>query len=338
MKKAIAIMICAVLLAALGGCEFLMGPDNPAGSGGAGDLSISFGTAGLGNERALSAGAELPRNVLDSLTYKLVLTGPGGEPPLERTVSGGEKLKLTAALGDWRIDATAWQGDGLAGTGALTFTVIPGFNAIWIPMTINEGYFDITADGIIHGTVTADFSAAFPGTTVTLELIPNDGFVLKSGSLKVNGDTVVPAVEEEDIVYRFTMPAADVTIGAVFNPYFGIAIGGPEDLAEEIEITVSHSVDGPLAEGGPIAISWSEEESLSFTVAGGYTVEDGNLMWIEGNLELYSFDPDSEWGPITGNSLTINAVDCVIRTYNLTVMVKENEQWYSTNIPFAVEG
>ena len=188
MKKTIIFLISGALAGALGACDFLMGPDNTGGNGGE-NLSISFGTAGTsGNERAISSGAELPAEVLASLRYELSLTGPGDEV-LKRTVSGGETLKLTAALGEWRIDAEAYQEDGLAGTGSHAFTVAPGLNTVLVPMWINRGYFVLTVDSRIPGgTVEASFSAAFPGTTVTLRVTPEEGYVLQAGTLKVNDD------------------------------------------------------------------------------------------------------------------------------------------------------
>ncbi|MDR2133890.1 MAG: hypothetical protein LBP27_02190, partial [Treponema sp.] len=167
MKKSILSVIAAVLLSGLGGCDFLMGPDSPAGNGG-GNLTISFGAGGAGNERAISSGADLPADVLAALRYELVLTGPGGEA-LEKTVSGGESLSLTAALGEWRIEAKAYRQGALAGTGSLSFTVAQGINSVRVPMMINGGYFDIIPDpSPSGGTVEANFRAAFPGTTVTL--------------------------------------------------------------------------------------------------------------------------------------------------------------------------
>jgi hypothetical protein len=59
-----------------------------------------------------------------------------------------------------------------------------------------------------------------------------------------------------------------------------------------------------------------------------YTVEAGNLMWlVEGERK----DDDA-----SDNSLRINARDYVLRKYNVTVMIKVNDLWYSANTSFTV--
>jgi hypothetical protein len=238
MKKSILLLIAATLLSVLGACNFLMGPDEAFGNDG-GNLSISFGTGG-GNGRTAGSRAALSDEVLAALRYELTLRGPG-DAVLERTVSGTENLRLTVALGEWRIDANAYQQEGLVGTGGLAFTVTSGLNSIRIPMTINGGYFDIIIEG------------------------PRD---------------------------------EAVTVRAVHS-------GG------ESTTTISRRAG----------------ESLVFTLdSSDYTAEAENLLWIV------------EGRPKTGsrNSLTINAVDYVERSYSLTVMIKVNDQWYSAETGFTV--
>jgi hypothetical protein len=187
----------------------------------------------------------------------------------------------------------------------------------------------------IHGTVTGNPSPATIGDTVTLTVTPDAGYALKDGSLKVfkagAGNESVE-ISGSGSTWTFTMPASSVYVDAIFNPSFGITIEGPGEL--EIPVTVSHSVTGSVT--GPAQISWTAGESLVFTVEDpAYTVEAGNLVWMEVNLGLHPFDPGPQW-ELGGNSLTINAEDCAIRTYNLTVMIKEAGQWFSTTIPFKV--
>jgi hypothetical protein len=316
MKK-INLAVCAVLLAvgALGGCNFLMGPDSPAGnSNGGGNLSVSLGTAD--NQRALTAGTDLPAHVLDALRYELVLTGPSGEV-VARTASRGDNLVLAVALGEWRIDAEAYLQDGLAGSGTRTFTVAAGDNSVVVPMTINQGYFDIAVDpAIANGTVSPNFDAAFPGTTVTLTVTPAPGYVLKKGSLKYSDDSVITGPP-----YTFAMPGEDITVSAFFNRIVDtITVEGPQD--EAVPVTAQHSRGNSSTD-----ISWLDKEWVTFTVnKPGYTREAGNLMWF--------VDGEKKLG--TGNYLTINARDYIKRKYNLTAMIKLNDQWYSSDASFRV--
>jgi hypothetical protein len=327
MKKSVVILITAALLSVLGGCEFIMGRESPAENGG--NLSVSFGT--VPEERAaITAGADLPKEVLDSLRYELILTGPGGEP-FPRTVPvGAETLKLTVAIGEWRIDARAYKKDGFAGSGSRTFTVVPGSNSIRVPMKINGGYFDITLSSADNGTVEADLTQAFPETTVALTLTPDANCSLKSGSLRVlkeTNDEIVPVklVDESDLTYTFTMPAENVTVTAVFIPSSGFILDGPEDPG--INITVKHSADGILEVNDPPEISWPDGESLTFTVeTPGYSGEAENLRWLV-NGELQS---------ATGNSIVIKAKLLTIRAHTLTVLILKDDLWYSWNIKFEV--
>jgi hypothetical protein len=320
MKKFGLMLIAAALVTSvLGGCDFLTGPDEPVGSGG-GNLVISFGK---GAGRAITSGANLPEDVLEALRYELTLTGPGDEV-IAKTVYSGENIKLTVALGVWRIDVRAYKEDGLAGTQSVSLTVVPGVNAVSVPMKINGGYFNIAVDSAASGgTVTASFDAAFPDTTITLTVTPDEGYVLKSGSLKYRYGDSDYTPDGSGPTYTFAMPASDVAVSAFFSRPIGFVVEGPRDEAALVKVTAVHS-------GGntpPTEISWQAGESVTFTLdSSGYTAEAGNLKWlVEGEVKAG-----------TGNSLTIDARDYVQRSYGLTVMIKLNDLWYSADSGFTV--
>jgi hypothetical protein len=182
--------------------------------------------------------------------------------------------------------------------------------------------YTVSIDKFDGGTVGADKTSAAAGTTITLTVKPDEGYVLVSGSLKYSygGNDYTPAVS--GTTYIFTMPAADVTVSALFNPGYGITIEGPQ--ARTITVTAEHSKGA--GHPSPAEISFTGGEWIKFTVDGGYTVEDNNLLWVVDILP-----PD-----LTGNTLTVNARNYVLKSYTLTVMVKEDGQWYSTNIVFRV--
>jgi hypothetical protein len=175
---------------------------------------------GQSEGRSITSGADLSADVLAALRYDLTLTGPGGEV-IERTLSGGKSIKITAALGEWRIAAKAYQSDSetVAGTGTLVFTVLPGLNTVRIPMIMAGPCYTITVPGIANGTIAAGFSAAFPGTVVTLRVKPEEGYRLASGALTYNygGKEEIP--EGSGLDYHFTMPASDVTVNVEFADY-----------------------------------------------------------------------------------------------------------------------
>ena len=83
----------------------------------------------------------------------------------------------------------------------------------------SEGTFDvIVAEGIQHGTVTADKTEAKAGETVTLTVTPQDGYATAEVQIK-NGDDII-SIYPEDAAYSFTMPDHPVTVTAIFNPYY----------------------------------------------------------------------------------------------------------------------
>jgi hypothetical protein len=181
-----------------------------------------------------------------------------------------------------------------------------------------ERLYNVTVGSITGGTVTANLVSAVEGTTITLTATPDTGYVLKSGSLKYN-DGSDHAIAGP--VYTFTMPSSDVTVSAFFNTVVGpITIEGPRD--EAVTVTVLH-IDGTSS----TEISWLSDESVTFTVDDPvYTGAAGNLRWFVNGEEKLG----------DGNSLTINARDYIKRKYSLTVMIKLNNQWYSTDTSFTV--
>jgi formylglycine-generating enzyme required for sulfatase activity len=266
-------VVSLLILMGFGSCDFVTGPDTPVK--GEGNLIISLGA---GTERAISSGAALPGGVLASLRYELTLAGPG-TAVLQRTVTGMETLSMMIALGDWHVTVKAYQGDGLAGTGSLSFTVGPGENPVRVPMYINGGYFDIAAGpSISNGTVTADFTAAFPKTTITLTVTPEAGYILKAITYNDGSDHAIAGPP-----YRFTMPEADVTVGAEFTL---CSVGGiittnkPGGAASGASVQLQR---GGVNVGGPVSTDGSGAYTISGVPAGtGYTIEASLAGYVPG--------------------------------------------------------
>jgi hypothetical protein len=199
----------------LAGCTFLMGPDEPVGeNAGTGTLTVSFGEAG--GDRAISSGKDLPAEILAALRYEVRFTGPGNNV-INRTVSGGGTISLTLIQGLWRIDASAYYGEDLMGTGSLSFNLIYENTSVRVPMYMSGPLYEITIAPTAGGTVASNFSLAFPGTAVALTITPaSGGAVLKPNTLAVNGGGSPTALAGSGAAYTFTMPAADVTVAAEF--------------------------------------------------------------------------------------------------------------------------
>jgi hypothetical protein len=183
--------------------------------------------------------------------------------------------------------------------------------------------YGITIDpAIAGGSVIADKSYETAGNTIGLTVEPDDGYILKSGTLQYSDGTDNYPIPESGPEYSFEMPAADVTISAFFNKGLGFTVEGPSERA--VGVTAEHSAGAEPA----TEISWSGDEFITFTLeSSDYTVEGGNLKWIVNGIEISAAN---------GNSLVIRARDYVQRSYTVTVMIAEDGQWYSTEIPFEV--
>jgi hypothetical protein len=68
------------------------------------------------------------------MRYDLVLTGPGNQK-IEISVSAGEDYTQPVSLGEWRVEAEAYNPENvLIGTGSTTVTVKAGKNMERVPM------------------------------------------------------------------------------------------------------------------------------------------------------------------------------------------------------------
>jgi hypothetical protein len=272
-----ALIAAALVTGALGSCDFLIGPDEPVGSAG-GNLVISVGKGG---GRAITSGGQLPDKVLEAMRYELTLTGPGGET-LNRTVVNGENIKLTVALGVWRIDARAYNEDGLAGTKSIEIKVVPGVNSVDLSMEINGGYFNIAVDSSLNnGKVESSFDAAFPETTITLTVTPDERYVLKNGTLMYSygGKDYTP--EGSGPAYTFAMPASDITVGAEFMTSYGITI-----LPEIVNGTVTAGFDAAFPDIDEIPTAFPGTViTLTVTPDDGFVLKSGSLKYSYGGKD-----------------------------------------------------
>ena len=103
-----------------------------------------------------------------------------------------------------------------------------------------------------HGTVTADYDSAYVGDSVTLTVTPDEGYVLKSLTVKDADDNKITVTDN-----KFTMPASVVMVKAVFKKNVftvtyeaaehGTVTGtGTANVGDEVELTVTPDEDYAL--------------------------------------------------------------------------------------------
>lgn len=157
----------------------------------------------------------------------------------------------------------------------------------------------ISVDENAGGTVAADkTTGANKDDTVVLTVTPAEGYQLKADSLKVmNGQTqvTVTAVSGKTNEYTFKMPAAAVTVTAVF---------------EKISYNIS------LAEG---------TTDVTFTVGEVDGATENATQATKGDKVTVKFEPQ------TGKTAKVSAVDAK----NQSVEVTEKDGTYTFNMPAA---
>jgi formylglycine-generating enzyme required for sulfatase activity len=218
------------------------------------------------------------------MRYDLTLTGPGGEV-LKRSISGGQTVSLMAALGNWHIDAKAYQQNVLAGTGSLAFKVGPGGASVKVPMYMAGPCYVISIPAITHGTVSANFSAAFPGTAITLTVTPDTAYTGGTVTYRDGSDHAIAGPP-----YTFAMPEADITVSAVF-------------AGTKITYTGSISFAMVWVPGGILFPTGTDDPGTPATVANAYEIGETEVTyelwhtvrnWAEGNGYIFDNNPGQE--------------------------------------------
>lgn len=177
--------------------------------------------------------------------------------------------------------------------------------------TPSESY-KITIAETTNGTITADKQTAKEGETVTLTVTPDEGYILKSGSLKFN-DTAIEGT-------TFKMPNKDVTITAEFaKDMTGVTVESIEkdglkmsatQLSKtataylfttfgETALTFTAFVeDGTLKDGDGMKVMFASEQEIVNAV-----LPDGKTISIEithdGNKLIQTTDEEGKFVDLT---------------------------------------
>jgi hypothetical protein len=124
--------------------------------------------------------------------------------------------------------------------------------------------------------------SAEAGTTVTLTVKPAAGYRLKDGSLTVNGGAIAGTT--------FTMPGANVTVSAVFEPI-------PEGAGPEYAVKVGEFTNGSVTAGrakarAGVSVTLTVNADAGYGLKAGtlkVTGADGGAVAVTGSGTTYTF-------------------------------------------------
>ena len=176
-----------------------------------GTITISLGATG-----ARSTAWPPDDATKSKLVHKITLTGPGGTKDYELK-NGDMALHISVVPGTWTIKVEAFLDGVLYAKAAETVDIQAGVNKR-VTLIMSRAAYAVTmsSSNNNHGTASADPASAIEGETVTITAAPKVGYMFEEwlvtgmnvSALSPN-DTTTPA--------HFTMPAANVTIEAVFK-------------------------------------------------------------------------------------------------------------------------
>lgn len=160
-----------------------------------------------------------PATVTVSITPETmeVDSNPGQKGQFTATVSGSENIDVVWTIsGNTSTQTMITNGqlflgeDETAKTLTVTATSVadPTKSASAVVTIVDPVYGVSVSDSIGNGTITPDVEEASKGTTITLRITPAEGYRLREGSLKANGEAVEGTT--------FTMPNEAVFITAEF--------------------------------------------------------------------------------------------------------------------------
>ena len=128
---------------------------------------------------------------------------------------GYEFDQLTVMNGETKVDVT------ITTEGNYTFTMPAG--NVNITATFKAIDYNVIIVTPVSGNVTPDKETAHYGETVTLTVVPDEGYELDAIHV-MNGTTALTVVPVEEGIYTFVMPANDVVISTLFKEATGIGI------------------------------------------------------------------------------------------------------------------
>ena len=175
----------------------------------------------------------------ENQTYTVTFDGNGGRPTNSTMTTTGKKLaSLPIATRSGRYSFDGWYTEKNGGTKITTATVFDKKTTVYAHWTYTGSTgggvttYPITVKSAKNGDVTASHKSAAKGTTITLTVDPDKGYVLDTLTVLDGKDKEIKLTEKNG-KYTFTMPASKVTVAAMFkaeqstgkNPFTDVPAG-----------------------------------------------------------------------------------------------------------------
>ena len=170
---------------------------------------------------------------------QITFDGNGGRPTNSTMTTTGKKLaSLPTATRSGRYSFDGWYTERNGGTKITTATLFDKDTTVYAHWTYTGSTgggvttYPITVKSAKNGDVTASHKSAAKGTTITLTVDPDKGYVLDTLTVLDGKDKEIKLTEKNG-KYTFTMPASKVTVAATFkasaptgkNPFTDVPAG-----------------------------------------------------------------------------------------------------------------
>ena len=171
--------------------------------------------------------------------YTITFNGNGGTPSVTSMTTIDQKLpELPIATRSGRYNFDGWYTEKNGGTKITTATLFDKDTTVYAHWTYTGSTgggvttYPITVKSAKNGDVTASHKSAAKGTTITLTVDPDKGYVLDTLTVLDGKDKEIKLTEKNG-KYTFTMPASKVTVAAMFkasaptgkNPFTDVPAG-----------------------------------------------------------------------------------------------------------------
>ena len=176
----------------------------------------------------------------ENQTCTVTFNGNGGVPSVIRMATIDQKLpELPTATHSGRYSFDGWYTEKNGGTKITTATLFDKDTTVYAHWTYTGSTggggvttYPITVKSAKNGDVTASHKSAAKGTTITLTVDPDKGYVLDTLTV-LDGKDKDLKLTEKNGKFTFTMPASKVTVAATFkastptgkNPFIDVPAG-----------------------------------------------------------------------------------------------------------------